>query len=142
MARKAWAFRFASFRGHGRRAPRAFREGQRWRRERSRHMKKPAADCYRFAGFSKLLRWWTYEGDLPDVSNSPHAHSQIKNWASHNPESFPPLRGAREFLQFGLGQLAVSDDRGEVIAHLADDVDREKQLFSRGDVIDSGRTPG
>jgi hypothetical protein len=51
------------------------------------------------------------------------------------PEPFPSL------LQFGLRELAVGDDRREVIAHLADDVDRKIQFFARGDVIDSGYAP-
>ena len=55
---------------------------------------------------------------------------------SHNPEPLPALRGLRQFLQFGLRQFAVGDDDREVIAHLADDVDSEKQLFAGAEIVD------
>ena len=46
--------------------------------------------------------------------------------ASQNPESPPPLGDLRELLQFGLRQLAISDDGVQMIANLADDVDGEE----------------
>jgi hypothetical protein len=40
-----------------------------------------------------------------------------------------------------LRQLAVGDDCGEMIAHLADDIEGEKQFLAGGDVVNSRRSP-
>src|ERR1700759_4343828 len=60
----------------------------------------------------------------------------------NDPEALPALGYLLNFGEFGIGKLAIGDDRREMIAHLADDVDREEQLFAASCIVDIGGAPG
>jgi hypothetical protein len=51
--------------------------------------------------------------------------------ASHNSKPPPPLGHSRKLFQFRLRQFAVGENSGQMIADLADDIDREKQFLAR-----------
>ena len=63
-------------------------------------------------------------------------------FASQNPKPPLALRRLRQLLQLRLREFAVGNDRDEMIAHLADDVDGEEEFFARPDIIDPRRSLG
>jgi hypothetical protein len=61
---------------------------------------------------------------------------------SQNPEPLPAFSSLCELLELRLRQFAIGNDGRQMIAHLADDVDGEKQLLAPRHIIDHGTAPG
>jgi hypothetical protein len=62
--------------------------------------------------------------------------------SSYDPEPLPALGRLRQLLQLSLRQFSVGDDGGQMIAHLADDVDGQEELFAADGIVDRARAPG